>query len=54
MLDWLAKFQKNYLKDQYSEFFYHPFCKLGGKYKISNLEFLSFIANSILEDMKGW
>lgn len=54
VLNYISTFQKNYLTDQLPEFFYHPFCKLGGKYKITNLEFLSFIANVVLEDMKGW
>lgn len=54
VLDYMSKFQKNYLQDQYQEFFYHPFCKLGGKYKTSNLEFLAFIANVVMNEIKQW
>lgn len=54
IMDYLAKFQKNYIQDQYPEFFYHPFCKLGGKYKVTNLEFLAFIADIIIKEIKGW
>lgn len=54
IFDYLSKFQKNYLQDQYPEFFYHPFCKMGGKFKISNLEFLAFVANIILTETKEW
>lgn len=54
IFDYLSKFQKNYLQDQYPEFFYHPFCKMGGKFKISNLDFLAFVANIILTETKEW
>lgn len=54
LMDYLAKFQKNYIQDQYPEYFYHPFCKLGGKFKVSNLEFLAFIANIAVEEIKRW
>ena len=54
IFDFLSKFQNNYLKDQYPEFFYHPFCKMGGGYKVANLDFLAFIANIVISEVKGW
>lgn len=54
IFDYMSKFQKNYLQDQYPEYMYYPFCKMGGKFKISNLEFLAFIANIILQEKRSW
>lgn len=53
IISYLSKFQKQYLQDKLPEYFYIPFGK-NGKYKMDNLELFAFIANVVLNEMKGW
>jgi len=53
IITYLNKFQKKYLQDKLPDYYYIPFGK-NGTYKMSNLQLFSFIANVVLNDMKGW
>lgn len=53
VLQYLSKFQKNYLQDKFPEYYYTTFGKYGN-YKMDNLKLFSFIANVVLDEMKGW
>ena len=52
VLRYLSKFQMRYLQDKLPDYFYNPFGRKG-EYKISNLELFAFIANVVIQEMKG-
>jgi hypothetical protein len=54
ILKYLSKFQTSYLQDKLQNYFYIPFGRRGGTYKMSNLELFSFIANIILKEVREW
>ena len=49
----MAKFQRDYLQDKLPEYFYQPFGKMG-PYKFENLNFLAFLTNAVLREVKTW
>jgi len=53
VLSYLSKFQTQYLQDKLPEYYYLPFGKVD-KYKTYNLQLFAFIANVVLQEMKGW
>lgn len=53
IMKYISRFQKNYLQDQYPEFMYTPLCTTGS-YKLTNLDFLSFVAKVILRERSTW
>jgi hypothetical protein len=53
ILNYLSRFQKNYLQDKLPDFYYTPFGR-NGVYKMGNISLLSFIAKVVLSEMKGW
>ena len=53
ILNYLSRFQKNYLQDKLPDFYYNPFGR-NGVYKMGNISLLSFIAKVVLSEMKGW
>lgn len=53
VLDYLNKFQKQYLQNQLPEQYYVPFGR-HGQYKLTNLELTSFIAQIVLKEVKSW
>ena len=53
ILNYLSRFQKNYLQDKLPDFYYNPFGR-NGVYKMGNVGLLSFIAKVVLSEMKGW
>lgn len=53
ILDYMNKFQKNYLTDQLPEFVYPPF-SLPGLNKYSNLDLFAFIAKVVLKEKASW
>lgn len=50
---YLNKFQKQYLSNQLSEFYYNPFGR-NGQYKFSNLELTAFIAQIVVQEVNSW
>lgn len=50
---YIAKFQKQYLKNELPEFYYHPFGR-NGVYKFTNLELTAFIAQMVVQEVKSW
>ena len=53
ILDFMSTFQMKYLQDKLPDYYYIPFGKVG-TFKISNMNLLSFIANIVLNEMRGW
>lgn len=53
VLKFMSKFQKNYLQDKLPDYYYITFGKYG-KYKMDNLKLFSYVANVVLQEMKGW
>lgn len=53
ILDFMSTFQMKYLQDKLPDYYYIPFGKVG-TFKISNMNLLSFIANVVLNEMRGW
>ena len=53
ILQYMSKFQSNYLMDQFPEFIYTPF-GMPGLYKYSNLEIFAHIANIVLKEVNRW
>lgn len=53
VIDYISKIQKKYLQDKLPEYWYLPFGK-NGIFKMSNLGLFSFIANVVINEMKGW
>lgn len=53
VLDFLSSFQTKYLQDKLPEYYYIPFGRTGS-FKISNLSLLAFVANVVINEMKGW
>lgn len=54
ILEYLSKFQKQYLQDKLPPYYYIPFGTVGGMDKIDNLQLFSFIANITLEEVTHW
>lgn len=52
IIDYITKFQKNYLQDKLPDYYYLAFGRLGD-YKMSNLELFAFIANVVMREMGG-
>lgn len=52
ILKYLSKFQMKYLQDKLPDYFYTPFGRVGD-YKMSNLELFAFVANVVIQEMKG-
>ena len=52
ILKYLSRFQMKYLQDKLPDYFYNPFGRTGN-YKMSNLELFAYIANIVLNEMKG-
>ena len=52
IVDYITKFQKNYLQDKLPDYYYLAFGRLGD-YKMSNLELFAFIANVVMREIGG-
>ena len=52
IVDYITKFQKNYLQDKLPDYYYIAFGRLGD-YKMSNLELFAFIANVVMREIGG-
>lgn len=52
IVDYISKFQKNYLQDKLPDYYYLAFGRLGD-YKMSNLELFAFIANVVMREIGG-
>lgn len=50
VIDYIRKFQKRYLTDQLSDYYYIPFGVVG-KFKSENFQLLSFLAKIVVEEM---
>ncbi len=53
IFEYLSKFQTQYLKDKLPIQYYEAFGRVD-QYKMYNLKLLSFLANVVLSDVKGW
>jgi hypothetical protein len=53
ILQFISKFQKNYLQDKLPDFYYIAFGKRG-EYKVHNMKLLSYIASIALVESKSW
>ena len=52
ILKYLSKFQTKYLQDKLPDYFYNAFGRTGD-YKMSNLDLFAFVANVVIQEMKG-
>ena len=53
VLKYIAKFQKQYLKNELPEYFYTPFGR-NGTNKFSNMELTAFIAQIVIKEVNEW
>lgn len=53
VLNYIAKFQKQYLQNALPEQYYYPFGR-NGNYKFSNLELTAFIAQIAIKEVNEW
>jgi hypothetical protein len=53
VLSFLSKFQTQYLQDKLPEYDYLSFGKVA-QYKTYNMQLFAFIANVVLQEMRGW
>ncbi len=53
IIDYINKFQQNYLQDKLPDYYYIPFGKTGEN-KLDNLQLFSYIAKIILIEMRKW
>lgn len=53
VIKYINRFQKQYLQNKLSEFYYNPFGR-NGQYKFSNLELTAFIAQMVIQEVNSW
>ena len=54
VISYLAKFQMRYIQDKLPDYYYIPFGKRSGDYKMENLSLFAFLANVVKEDSRDW
>jgi hypothetical protein len=53
VLSYLSRMQMDYLQDKLPQYWYPAFGKIA-EYKTYNLQLFAFVANVVLQEMKGW
>lgn len=53
ILQYLKRFQGQYIRDELPNFYYPSF-GIVGEYKLENLNLFSYITNIVLKEMRGW
>lgn len=53
VLDYISKFQRDYLQDKLPEYYYQSFGHIG-EYKFENLNFLAYIAKIVIQEVSSW
>ena len=54
VISYLSKFQMRYIQDKLPDYYYIPFGKRSGDYKMENLSLFAFLANVVKEDSRDW